>query len=207
MHRGLVAMANGGRDDNNSQFFFTLGPCDWLNGKHTIFGKVTGNTIYNMDAMGEYEVDENDRPLYPPRIITTDVLLHPFDDIVPREKQKEVVEAKPKKKMKKNKALLSFADHGEAAGVNDEEEAEGAFVKKKMVSAHDALNDSKLSREALDVPALPSRSREELEEDERAARAAAGIESGDDDGDDDDDSDDDDEDDGEGGGGGRPGQK
>jgi cyclophilin family peptidyl-prolyl cis-trans isomerase len=33
-------MANGGKDDNSSQFFFTLAPCEWLNGKHTIFGKV-----------------------------------------------------------------------------------------------------------------------------------------------------------------------
>jgi peptidyl-prolyl cis-trans isomerase SDCCAG10 len=37
-------MANGGKDDNGSQFFFTLGQCEWLNGKHTIFGKVTGKT-------------------------------------------------------------------------------------------------------------------------------------------------------------------
>lgn len=33
-------MANGGKDDNGSQFFFSLGPCEWLTGKHTIFGKV-----------------------------------------------------------------------------------------------------------------------------------------------------------------------
>jgi len=46
--RGLLAMANGGKDDNGSQFFFTLGQCEWLNGKHTIFGKVTGKTIYNL---------------------------------------------------------------------------------------------------------------------------------------------------------------
>ncbi len=38
-------MANGGKDDNSSQFFFTLGPCEWLNGKHTIFGKVTQRRI------------------------------------------------------------------------------------------------------------------------------------------------------------------
>ena len=38
--RGLVAMASGGKNDNTSQFFFTLGASPHLNGKHTIFGKV-----------------------------------------------------------------------------------------------------------------------------------------------------------------------
>ena len=33
-------MANGGRDDNASQFFFTLGRADELNKMNTIFGKV-----------------------------------------------------------------------------------------------------------------------------------------------------------------------
>ena len=40
VRRGLVAMANGGPNDNGSQFFFTLGRCDELNKKNTIFGKV-----------------------------------------------------------------------------------------------------------------------------------------------------------------------
>jgi hypothetical protein len=147
--------------------------------------------------MGEYECDENDRPLYPPRIITTEVLLHPFDDIVPRDlKAKKQESDKPKIKVKKNKALLSFADDEEAPGIKegitqrhsclslifcrvtrsmtphthlsaDDTEA----VKKKMVSAHDVLDDARLSKEALK---LPSRSKEELEADERAAREAAG---------------------------------
>ena len=40
VRRGLVAMANAGPNDNQSQFFFTLGATVELNGKHTIFGKV-----------------------------------------------------------------------------------------------------------------------------------------------------------------------
>lgn len=55
-----------------------------------------------------------------------------------------------------------------------------------MVSAHDVLDDAKLSKV---VVQLPSRSKDELEADEREAREAAGIGSGDDDDDDDDDSD------------------
>ncbi len=52
-------MANGGvRDDNGSQFFFTLGATPELQSKHTIFGKVVGDTIYNMLKLEEGEVDE-----------------------------------------------------------------------------------------------------------------------------------------------------
>ena len=37
---GLLAMANRGPNTNTSQFFVTTGPAYWLNGRHTIFGKV-----------------------------------------------------------------------------------------------------------------------------------------------------------------------
>eukprot|EP00291_Cryptomonas_curvata_P027349 CAMPEP_0172205076 /NCGR_PEP_ID=MMETSP1050-20130122/32378_1 /TAXON_ID=233186 /ORGANISM="Cryptomonas curvata, Strain CCAP979/52" /LENGTH=229 /DNA_ID=CAMNT_0012883841 /DNA_START=82 /DNA_END=768 /DNA_ORIENTATION=- len=136
MVRGIVAMANGGKDDNKSQFFMTLGPCDWLNGKHTIFGKVTGKTIYNLDAMGEYETGPDDRPMYPYR---------PPQPAVEAKAPDE--EARPAVKVKKNKALLSFADDDEA--VRDPPEEGG---KKKMVSAHDALDDARLSKQRLELP-------------------------------------------------------
>mmetsp|Transcript_26132 Transcript_26132/g.78435 ORF Transcript_26132/g.78435 Transcript_26132/m.78435 type:complete len:280 (+) Transcript_26132:214-1053(+) len=38
---GVLAMANGGKNTNSSQFFFSLQACDWLDGKHTAFGHVT----------------------------------------------------------------------------------------------------------------------------------------------------------------------
>jgi peptidyl-prolyl cis-trans isomerase A (cyclophilin A) len=38
---GLLAMANAGPNTNGSQFFVTVGPTEWLSGKHTIFGEVT----------------------------------------------------------------------------------------------------------------------------------------------------------------------
>ena len=38
--RGLVCMANAGKDDNGSQFFFTLAATRELQNKHTVFGKV-----------------------------------------------------------------------------------------------------------------------------------------------------------------------
>ena len=84
-HRGIVAMANENYPDtNHSQFFITLEATEWLNNKHTIFGKVTGNTLFNVLKMGELATDSDDRPLYPPRIKSVTVLVNPFDDIVPR---------------------------------------------------------------------------------------------------------------------------
>lgn len=143
--RGLVAMANAGPHDNGSQFFLTLGRADELNNKHTIFGKVTGDTVYNMLRLAEVECDGEERPLNPHKIKSAEVLHSPFDDIIPREikklkKEKDKEETKKSQsKATKNFSLLSFGEEAE----EDEEMVNqvSQTFKGKSKSSHDLLKD------------------------------------------------------------------
>lgn len=129
--RGLLGMANEGvPDTNGSQFFFTLGKTEELTNKNTVFGRVAGDTIYNLAKMGEAEVAEGtERPLYPIKITHIEILINPFDDMKKRERKvrHEVSKTAPiEKKQKKRKGakqLLSFGD--------EEGDAEDLPVVKK----------------------------------------------------------------------------
>lgn len=62
--RGVVAMANSGPNSNGSQFFITVVPTDWLNGKHVVFGRVTRG-MELVDAISDVDVDGSDKPIVP----------------------------------------------------------------------------------------------------------------------------------------------
>jgi peptidyl-prolyl cis-trans isomerase SDCCAG10 len=121
----------------------TLDKCDWLDRKHTIFGKITGDTIFNVLRMGDVEVGTNDRPLDPIKLLSIEILWNPFDDILPRamvSKKESLgnksIDSKTQKKGIRNSKLLSFED--------EEENNNEQVFKKHSIHESKIVNESKL---------------------------------------------------------------
>ncbi|CAD8068443.1 unnamed protein product [Paramecium primaurelia] len=78
--RGIVSMANAGKDTNQSQFFITYSKQNHLNGLYTAFGKV----IYGweaLDLMEKETVDNNYKALNEIKIFKTTIHANPIADI------------------------------------------------------------------------------------------------------------------------------
>jgi peptidyl-prolyl cis-trans isomerase A (cyclophilin A) len=70
--KGVLAMANAGRDTNGSQFFITVAPYPSLNGDYTVFGQVVqGQDV--ADAISKVPRDSNDRPLKPVKLVRVSI--------------------------------------------------------------------------------------------------------------------------------------
>ena len=58
---GVLSMANAGPDTNGSQFFLTLAPAPWLDGRHAIFGRVKAG-LAALRRLDLVDTDAEDRP-------------------------------------------------------------------------------------------------------------------------------------------------
>lgn len=81
--RGMLAMTNMAPQGvrHCTQFFFALGPAPDLDKQATIFGKVTGDCIYNLVRIGDTDPAEDVQKII---IKSIKIVVNPFDDIIPR---------------------------------------------------------------------------------------------------------------------------
>lgn len=132
--RGLVGMAKGEDGSYGSQFFITLANCEReLNGTCTLFGRIEGESIYNVVRISEVElVEGTERPVYAVRITGSEVgELGPFagklkkrERVAIKKDEEKAPTVKRKKKGKGGKVLLSF-------GGDEAEDAEMPFAPNK----------------------------------------------------------------------------
>ena len=97
--RGLLAMANNGKNTNGSQFFITFTKCPHLDDRHTIFGRlVKGDDV--LKRMEHVETD-GDRPVDKIVILKGKVLVDSFDLLLNEDKYKqELRESRDSKRLK-----------------------------------------------------------------------------------------------------------
>lgn len=133
--RGLLgAVHNDKRNTTNvDSIFITLKPTPEFNNNYVLFGKLVGESIYNVVKINESELESEETPLYPAEITDIKIPIQYFEDLV---KSEETVHEPPKKKAKKVKKNQVKLDYD----VEDDQDTDF-----KMKSAHDLLQDKRLS--------------------------------------------------------------
>lgn len=133
--RGLLATANTQRHQNGPEFFFTLGPAPELQNKHTIFGRLRGNSVFCLVDLNDCPVDEDDmRPLSEKTILEVVVVENPYPELesrrrattissdVPKEESCRGEQLEPKINFKNSKKLTFYHDSYEDDDEEEEEE-------------------------------------------------------------------------------------
>ena len=145
--RGLLGMAKSEDGTYGSQFFITLANTEReLNGQCTMFGRVEGDSIFNVLKIAEAErIEGTETPVYPVQVTSCEVgELGPLAgklkkrQIVATAGKEEAEKPAPKKKKKNKggKTLLSFGDEGEVEGEMPIRPAKPKFNPKLVSDAN-----------------------------------------------------------------------
>ncbi|KAK3067150.1 cyclophilin peptidyl-prolyl cis-trans isomerase Cyp8 [Teratosphaeriaceae sp. CCFEE 6253] len=90
--RGVVSMANKGKDTNTSQFFILYRATRHLDRKHTVFGRVVEGTESTLTRLENVPVDDKSKPEEECAIEGLVVLVDPFEDFMAEKRKQEAAE-------------------------------------------------------------------------------------------------------------------
>ncbi|EXJ78644.1 peptidyl-prolyl cis-trans isomerase-like 2 [Capronia coronata CBS 617.96] len=158
--RGVVSMANKGKNTNSSQFFITYRPATHLNLKHTIFGRVVddGSSMAVLKKLEDTPVDSTDRPTTEIKIIEAVVLIDPFEEFWKRKNETEKTEKQKEQRQDQDRTTWTgkrirddgTVDSGDSTG------GVGKYLKAALANNHPPEEEDEIV-EFIDEPEEPVR--------------------------------------------------
>lgn len=143
--RGVLSMANKGKNTNTSQFFITYRAVPHLDRKHTIFAKVVGGLDTTLRSMELAEVGDKDKPVDDIEIHDIVVFVDPFEEWQKERKDKEAkdVEAEEIKKQggTVDDKTTWTGKRIRADGTADNSSSDGLGVGKYLQAAKQEVQD------------------------------------------------------------------
>ena len=115
--RGILSMANSGKDTNKSQFFITFRSCRHLDNKHSVFGRIVGG-MDTLRAMEEVETNSKDEPVKAMTIVKASVFIDPFEELDKEEERlaTEKEENKQSKQLARTEPEVKLKVHKQGIG-------------------------------------------------------------------------------------------
>jgi len=143
--RGIVSMANSGKDTNGSQFFITFGPATHLNFKHSVFGRVVGGHEI-LAKMERVPTDKEEKPLEPITINKISVFVNPFNEDQESEAEKKKKKDEEKIKDKDDKTRGQWYSNPTSSAMKPVKPGVG-----KYIGAATTVTTTESTKRALDV--------------------------------------------------------
>jgi len=146
--RGVLSMANKGKNTNTSQFFITYRATPHLDRKHTIFARVVGGLDTTLKSMEMAETGEKDRPVDDLEILDIVVFVDPFEEWAKERKEKEAKEEE-QEEIKKQGGTLNdkttwTGKRIRADGTAEKDGSEGLGVGKYLKAAKEAATEDEI---------------------------------------------------------------
>ncbi|ODV69204.1 cyclophilin-like protein, partial [Hyphopichia burtonii NRRL Y-1933] len=117
--RGYIGASKlEGNKSSVDSFFITLKELPQFNNEYVLFGKVIGNSVYNVVDISQSELVNDDTPRYPTKIQDISVSIKYFEDVRVEEMDEEEVQQPPKKKQAKSRVKLDYEDEEEEETVD-----------------------------------------------------------------------------------------